>query len=128
MRVVTSASSNFHARKLRNLSINIDILGMAIPSSANAPQFLACDPSSPTTAARRGAMAVLSQALAEEIEAGLRAVVDPLSYVGVRAPGTGLVMLRGGIGGGGGSLNLGGAAGTPARVPNTSGGGGIAHT
>jgi len=100
---------------------------MAIPSSANAPQFLACDPSSPTTAARRGAMAVLSQALAEEIEAGLRAVVDPLSYVELRAPETGLVMLRGRIGGDGAAFNLGEATVTRAVVQIASGEVGIAY-
>ena len=46
-------------------------------------------------------MAVLAQARAEEIEQGLRAVMDPVDYVELRAPETGLVMLRGRIGGDG---------------------------
>src|SRR2546430_17293587 len=92
---------------------------MATASSATPSQLSAADAPSPTTAARRGAMAVLAQARAEEIEQGLRAVMDPVDYVELRAPETGLVMLRGRIGGGGAAVHLGGAT-------LTRGGGGIA--
>src|SRR5262249_61578217 len=59
------------------LSNNIDILAMATSPSANPPEVPALDPPpSPTTAARRGAMAVLAQAPPEEIEPGRRAARD----------------------------------------------------
>jgi alpha-D-ribose 1-methylphosphonate 5-triphosphate synthase subunit PhnG len=72
-------------------------------------------------------MAVLTQARAEEIEQGLRAVMDPLDYVEVRAPETGLVMLRGRIGGDGAAFNLGEATVTRAAVQIASGEVGIAY-
>jgi alpha-D-ribose 1-methylphosphonate 5-triphosphate synthase subunit PhnG len=72
-------------------------------------------------------MAVLTQARAEEIEQGLRAVMDPLDYVEVRAPETGLVMLRGRIGGNGAAFNLGEATVTRAAVQIASGEVGIAY-
>src|SRR5262249_42420997 len=97
------------------LSSNIDILTMATSPSAHPPEVPALEAPSPTTAARRGAMAVLAQARAEEIELGLRAVIDPVDYVELRAPETGLVMLRGRIGGDGAAFNLGEATVTRAR-------------
>ena len=57
---------------------------MATMSSANASELSAAPAPSPTTAARRGAMAVLAQARAEEIEQALRAVMDPVDYVELR--------------------------------------------
>jgi alpha-D-ribose 1-methylphosphonate 5-triphosphate synthase subunit PhnG len=78
-------------------------------------------------AARRGAMVVLAQARAEEIEQGLRAVMDRVDYVEVRAPETGLVMLRGRIGGNGAAFNLGEATVTRAAVQIASGEVGIAY-
>src|SRR5258708_32553008 len=101
MGVVTSASSKLHARRLPKLSSNIDILAMAILLSANASELSVAHAPSPTTAARCGAMAVLAQARAEEIEQGLRALMDPVDYVELRAPGPGLVMLRVRVGGAG---------------------------
>src|SRR5262249_105227 len=121
MGVVTSASSNVHLRTLPKLSSNIDILAMATAPSANASEVSAAHAPSPTTAARRGAMAVLAQARAEEIEQGLRAVMDPVDYVELRAPETGLVMLRGRIGGDGAAFNLGEASVTRAAVQIASG-------
>jgi alpha-D-ribose 1-methylphosphonate 5-triphosphate synthase subunit PhnG len=79
------------------------------------------------TAARRGAMAVLAQAHAEEIEQALRAVIHPIDYVELRAPETGLVMLRGRIGGDGAAFNLGEATVTRAAVQIASGEVGIAY-
>jgi alpha-D-ribose 1-methylphosphonate 5-triphosphate synthase subunit PhnG len=70
---------------------------------------------------RRAAMAVLAQAQVEEIEAGLRAVGAPLDYVELRAPETGLVMVRGRIGGDGAAFNLGEATVTRAAVQIASG-------
>jgi len=101
---------------------------MATSPSANPPEVPALDPSpSPTTAARRGAMAVLAQARAEEIELGLRAVMDPVDYVELRAPEIGLVMLRGRIGGDGAAFNLGEATVTRAAIQIASGEVGIAY-
>jgi alpha-D-ribose 1-methylphosphonate 5-triphosphate synthase subunit PhnG len=99
---------------------------MATVPSANASEVPAAHAPSPT-AARRGAMAVLAQARAEEIEQGLRALLDPVDYVELRAPETGLVMLRGRIGGDGAAFNLGEASVTCAAVQIASGEVGIAY-
>jgi alpha-D-ribose 1-methylphosphonate 5-triphosphate synthase subunit PhnG len=72
-------------------------------------------------------MAVLAQARAEEIEQGLRAVMDRVDYVELRAPETGVVMLRGRIGGDGAAFNLGEATVTRAAVQIASGEVGIAY-
>ena len=100
---------------------------MATVPSANASDVPAAHAPSPTTAARRGAMAVLAQARAEEIEQGLGALMDPVDYVELRAPETGLVMLRGRIGGDGAAFNLGEASVTRAAVQIASGEVGIAY-
>src|SRR5262249_48072138 len=109
------------------LSSNIDILAMATSPSANPQEVPASDAPSPTTAARRGAMAGLAPARAEEIEQGLRAVLDPVDYVELRAPETGLVMLRGRIGGDGAAFNLGEATVTRAAIQIASGEVGVAY-
>jgi alpha-D-ribose 1-methylphosphonate 5-triphosphate synthase subunit PhnG len=70
---------------------------------------------------RRAAMAVLAQGRVDEIEAGLCAVVERLDYVELRAPETGLVMVRGRIGGDGAAFNLGEATVTRAAVQIASG-------
>jgi alpha-D-ribose 1-methylphosphonate 5-triphosphate synthase subunit PhnG len=72
-------------------------------------------------------MAVLAQARADEIERGLHAVMDPVDYVELRAPETGLVMLRGRVGGDGAAFNLGEATVTRAAVQIASGEVGIAY-
>jgi alpha-D-ribose 1-methylphosphonate 5-triphosphate synthase subunit PhnG len=72
-------------------------------------------------------MAVLAQARADEIEQGLRAVMDRVDYVELRAPETGLVMLRGRIGGDGAAFNLGEATVTRAAVQIAWGEVGIAY-
>jgi len=72
-------------------------------------------------------MAVLAQARADEIEQGLQAVMDHVDYVELRAPETGLVMLRGRIGGDGAAFNLGEATVTRAAVQIASGEVGIAY-
>jgi alpha-D-ribose 1-methylphosphonate 5-triphosphate synthase subunit PhnG len=100
---------------------------MATESPATPSLLSAADAPPPTMAARRGAMVVLAQARAEEIEQGLRAVMDRVDYVEVRAPETGLVMLRGRIGGNGAAFNLGEATVTRAAVQIASGEVGIAY-
>jgi alpha-D-ribose 1-methylphosphonate 5-triphosphate synthase subunit PhnG len=76
---------------------------------------------------RRAAMAVLAGARADEIELGLQAVVEPIDYVELRAVETGLVMLRGRIGGEGAPFNLGEATVTRAAVQIASGEVGFAY-
>jgi alpha-D-ribose 1-methylphosphonate 5-triphosphate synthase subunit PhnG len=75
----------------------------------------------PDTGARRAAMALLAQAQAGEIERGLAAVVDAPRYVELRPVATGLVMVRGRIGGDGAPFNLGEATVTRAAVRMDSG-------
>ena len=73
------------------------------------------------TGPRRAAMALLAQARTPEIARGLAAVRDPLRYVELRPVATGLVMLRGRIGGDGAPFNLGEATVTRAAVRMESG-------
>jgi alpha-D-ribose 1-methylphosphonate 5-triphosphate synthase subunit PhnG len=75
----------------------------------------------PAIGPRRAAMAVLAQAHAPEIRQGLAAVGDPLRYVELRPVATGLVMVRGRIGGDGAPFNLGEASVTRAAVRMESG-------
>jgi alpha-D-ribose 1-methylphosphonate 5-triphosphate synthase subunit PhnG len=81
------------------------------------------DPATPApdTGARRAAMALLAQAHTPEIQQGLAAVTDPLRYVELRPAATGLVMVRGRIGGDGAPFNLGEATVTRAAVRMESG-------
>src|SRR5450631_979592 len=82
-------------------------------SEPDAPQI--------DTGLRRAAMAVLAQAHTPEIAQGLAAVADPLRYVELRPVATGLVMLRGRVGGDGAPFNLGEATVTRAAVRMESG-------
>ena len=66
-------------------------------------------------------MALLAQAHAGEIRHGLAAVVEAPRYVEVRPVATGLVMVRGRIGGDGAPFNLGEATVTRAAVQMDSG-------
>jgi alpha-D-ribose 1-methylphosphonate 5-triphosphate synthase subunit PhnG len=75
---------------------------------------------------RRTALAVLTQARVDEIEQGLEAV-GPVDHVELRAAETGLVMLRGRIGGDGDPFNLGEATVTRAAVQIASGEVGFAY-
>ena len=81
------------------------------------------DPAAPAHASgpRRAAMALLAQAHTGEIAQGLAAVVEPLRYVELRPVATGLVMVRGRIGGDGARFNLGEATVTRAAVRMESG-------
>ena len=83
------------------------------PAAAPAP--------APDPGPRRAAMALLAQAHTGEIQEGLAAVVDPLRYVELRPVATGLVMVRGRIGGDGAPFNLGEATVTRAAVRIPSG-------
>jgi alpha-D-ribose 1-methylphosphonate 5-triphosphate synthase subunit PhnG len=75
----------------------------------------------PDTVGRRAAMALLAQAHAAELRHGLAAVVDAPRYVELRPVATGLVMVRGRVGGDGAAFNLGEATVTRAAVRMESG-------
>lgn len=78
-------------------------------------------------AGRRAAMATLAQARTEEIAAGLVAMAQPLDCVDLRPAETGLVMVRGRIGGDGQHFNVGEATVTRAAVRMASGEVGFAY-
>lgn len=71
--------------------------------------------------ARRDAMALLAQSDTASIERGLAAVDSGAAFADLRAPETGLVMLRGRIGGTGSPFNVGEATVTRAAVQLASG-------
>jgi alpha-D-ribose 1-methylphosphonate 5-triphosphate synthase subunit PhnG len=77
--------------------------------------------------ARQAAMATLAEADRSEIENGLAAVASPLNYVELRPVETGLVMVRGRIGGDGAAFNLGEATVARAVVQIPSGEVGFAY-
>lgn len=72
-------------------------------------------------AQRRGAMAVLAQAQANDIARGLKIVGGDVAFTDARPAEIGLVMLRGRIGGGGAPFNIGEATVTRAAVRLASG-------
>jgi alpha-D-ribose 1-methylphosphonate 5-triphosphate synthase subunit PhnG len=76
---------------------------------------------SPTQAGRRAVMAVLAQATKDEIRAGLDGLGPLPSHTELRPAETGLVMLRGRIGGDGAPFNFGEATVTRAAVQMPSG-------
>lgn len=78
-------------------------------------------PPPPEAGPRRAAMALLAQARTSEIARGLKAVAQSLHYVELRPVATGLVMVRGRIGGDGAPFNLGEATVTRAAVRLDSG-------
>jgi alpha-D-ribose 1-methylphosphonate 5-triphosphate synthase subunit PhnG len=77
-------------------------------------------PSAPI-AGRKAMMGVLSQARTIEIATGLAALGEPLDHVELRPAETGLVMVRGRIGGDGQPFNVGEATVTRAAVRLASG-------
>ncbi|HVZ53420.1 MAG TPA: phosphonate C-P lyase system protein PhnG [Pseudolabrys sp.] len=79
------------------------------------------------TAERRAAMALLAQATASDIARGLAAIGDGIAFKELRVPETGLVMLRGRIGGDGAPFNAGEATVTRAAVQLASGEKGFAY-
>lgn len=83
--------------------------------------------SQPDAGARREAMAVLAVATAAEIAAGLDAIDGLPGASAVRPVETGLVMVRGRIGGDGAPFNLGEATVTRAAVQLESGEIGLAY-
>jgi alpha-D-ribose 1-methylphosphonate 5-triphosphate synthase subunit PhnG len=78
-------------------------------------------------ARRRAAMAVLAHASGKEIAARLEAVALP-AYENLREPESGLVMVRGRIGGDGAAFNLGEATVSRAAVRLASGEVGFGYT
>jgi alpha-D-ribose 1-methylphosphonate 5-triphosphate synthase subunit PhnG len=81
----------------------------------------------PQQAQRKAAMAVLAHAEAGEIAARLRAIAVP-RHEDLRAPESGLVMLRGRVGGDGAPFNLGEATVSRAAVRLASGEVGFGYT
>lgn len=80
------------------------------------------DPSPPAPHdARRRWMAVLARAAAPEIEGRLRSCGEWPDYQRLRGPETGLVMVRGRMGGGGSAFNLGEMSVTRCTVRTTCG-------
>jgi alpha-D-ribose 1-methylphosphonate 5-triphosphate synthase subunit PhnG len=78
-------------------------------------------------AGRKAALSALAQAHVTEIAAGLDGLSDPPAPVDLRPVETGLVMLRGRIGGDGAPFNLGEATVTRAAVRLGSGETGFAY-
>ena len=79
----------------------------------------------PETAARRRAMQLLARATPGELQAAWDALTPKPEVSAVRGPETGLVMVRGRIGGGGDPFNLGEA--TVSRATVRLGSGEIGH-
>jgi len=76
---------------------------------------------------RRTVMAVLAQAQGDEIARGLTLVGKDIDFIELRSAETGLVMLRGRIGGDGAPFNAGEATVTRAAVQIASGEKGFAY-
>jgi alpha-D-ribose 1-methylphosphonate 5-triphosphate synthase subunit PhnG len=72
-------------------------------------------------APRRAMMGILAAATAEEMATGLSALGEVFDYTEVRPPQTGLVMMRGRMGGDGAPFNLGEATVTRAAVRLSTG-------
>lgn len=87
----------------------------------NPPASYGEAPADGMQTARRAAMALLAQADAEVIERGLAVVDSDAAFSDLRAPETGLVMLRGRVGGTGSAFNVGEATVTRAAVQLATG-------
>lgn len=70
---------------------------------------------------RQAAMAVLAEASAQEIAEGLKALPSEVAHIEARPAETGLVMLRGRVGGDGAPFNVGEATVTRCAVQLSSG-------
>ncbi len=81
----------------------------------------------PVQAARQAAMAVLARAEPDELEKAWNDWPEQPDVLPVRGPETGLVMVRGRMGGGGAPFNLGEATVTRATVELSTGTVGHAH-
>jgi alpha-D-ribose 1-methylphosphonate 5-triphosphate synthase subunit PhnG len=85
------------------------------------------EPTAETTGRRRAA-GLLARATMDELNAAFEKLTDKPDVKPVRGPETGLVMVRGRIGGGGAPFNLGEATVTRATVLLASGTAGHAHS
>jgi alpha-D-ribose 1-methylphosphonate 5-triphosphate synthase subunit PhnG len=83
--------------------------------------------SSVASGGRKAVMATLAQAQADELARGLAAIGKPPAFVELRPAETGLVMVRGRIGGDGAPFNVGEATVTRAAVRLVSGETGFAY-
>ncbi len=79
-------------------------------------------------AARQRAMRILAHATHQEVSSGLAAIGELESHVDLRLPETGLVMLRGRIGGDGAPFNIGEATVTRCAVQLRSGEIGLSYS
>ena len=82
----------------------------------------------PQHAARQSAMRLLAHATGNEVSVGLAAIGNIDGHVDLRAPETGLVMLRGRIGGDGAPFNIGEATVTLCAVQLRSGEIGLSYS
>jgi alpha-D-ribose 1-methylphosphonate 5-triphosphate synthase subunit PhnG len=124
---VSVLSSSCHGAKLYQVSHTLVSLSEPIVSTTDQAPHAATTRESRHDAHRRAALAVLADARVDEIEQGLRAVAAPVDYVELRGAETGLVMLRGRIGGDGAPFNVGEATVTRAAVQIPSGEVGFAY-
>ncbi|KOF17349.1 protein phnG [Ensifer adhaerens] len=76
---------------------------------------------SPPDTARKAGMRLLARASSEELNAAWEALADKPDVSPVRGPETGLVMVRGRIGGGGDAFNLGEATVSRATIRLSTG-------
>ncbi len=92
------------------------------------PDILLPDPDAPApTAERQATMALLARATREELESAVERFAPLPKLRQLRAPETGLVMVRGRIGGDGAAFNMGEATVTRAAVQIGNGATGIAY-
>lgn len=85
-------------------------------------------PHHPPHAARQNAMRLLAHATGAEVSVGLATIGNIEDHVDLRAPETGLVMLRGRIGGDGAPFNIGEATVTRCAVQLRSGEIGLSYS
>jgi len=108
-------SSKLHWWRAAKLSSNIDILTMAISAHSSL------DLGDAAVSARRAALALLAEAETHELSAWLAEIGETPQHDNLRKPETGLVMVRGRIGGDGAPFNVGEATVSRAAVQLASG-------
>src|SRR4029077_8940626 len=108
MSAVIAASLKLHHRPLGELSNNIDNSAMTDTPKNNSTEHL--------QQMRQDVMAVLASSSADEIDRHMRTIEPIPAHEDVRAAASGLVMLRGRIGGDGAPFNFGEATVTRAAV------------
>ena len=126
-RPVIAVSSGCHVGWLYEHRKSIENLSGPILTATDQARHVSKTHESHRDADRRAALAVLAEARVDEIEQGLKAATAPVDYVELRATETGLVMLRGRIGGDGDRFNVGEATVTRAAVQIASGEVGFAY-